>query len=530
MLNMELQKTLFNRVPLRSELIKIKNDCQRNYSVKVFRNHSFELVASVLPAYLKYAGINVEFHYSDYDDSFSFFDFADEDNAVLLWIDLSRYAVENVEAFVKSRIRELQSKTQKPILVATTGKALSLEKGVLAFDLDLLKQELGEGFFDARREPLTGTKLSNKACLAVARELGTKYLPALFLPALKAIVTDLDNTLYKGVLGEDGANGLELTAGHAALQKKLAELAAQGFFLCAVSKNEQEDVEKLFALRPDFPLRRESFTFLKASWQAKSQSILDIAARLNIGADSMLLMDDNMGELAEVSAHIPGIHLLHAQEDAFATLRALSCFPGLLKTEQNREDTLRQADVQANEERKKLQAQLSHEGYLKSLGMELRIRLDDEAGKERIAELANKTNQFLFTYRRYTLAQVEALLADKDSVVVSLHLRDKLSDSGMIGALILVREGDSAVLDEMFISCRALGRGIDDILIFEALGAGIKKLGVKKLRVNFVPGERNKPAELFYRQYLLGYAAPALFKPRPQSGLVRILHEGEKHG
>lgn len=524
-----LQKYLFDHNPLRSELIKVNNDCCQKYSIKVYRNHSFELISSVIPAYLKYAGMNIEFHYSDYDDSFSFFDFSDAEDAVLLWIDLSRYAVDDVETFVADRIKDIKNRTSKPVLVVTTGRRISLEKEIFSFDLDSLEQEIGEGFFDLKREPITGTKLSNKACLVAARELGTKYFPALFQPALKAIVVDLDNTLYKGVLGEDGIEGIELTSAHALLQEKLAGLAAQGFFICIVSKNEQSDVEKMFDLRSDFPLQKSALTFINASWQAKSKSILDIAARLNIGTDSMLFIDDNMGELSEVFSHIPDIHLIHAQDNASATLRALSCFPGLLKIFQNKEDTLRQSDVQANEQRRKLQENFSHEEYLRNLKMELRILLDDEVGKARIAELSNKTNQFIFTYRRYTLAQVEALIASRDSVIVSLHLRDKLSDSGMIGALVLLREGDTAILDEMYISCRALGRGIDDIIIFEAISDGLKKLSVNKLQVNFVKGERNRPAEMFYQQYLEDYAVPTAFEPLPQSNLVHIIHEGENN-
>ncbi len=527
--SIELQKILFDKTPLRSELVKIENDSSNKFSVKVFRNHSFELVSSIIGAYLKFAEMNVHFEYSDYDDSFSFFDFDDTADAVLLWMDLARYDIPDIQSFVSGRVQELKKKTRKPILVATTGKAVSFGEGVISFDVDSLKEEVGENFFDVRRESLTGTKLSNKACLAVAREMGTKYIPALFRPSLKAVVVDLDNTLYKGVLGEDGISGIILSEGHKALQNKLVHLAKEGFFICVVSKNDQGDVERMFEERADFPLRQDSLTVISASWQAKSQSIRDIAAKLNIGTDAMLFVDDNMGELSEVSGNIPGIHVLHAQDDAFKTLRALSCYPGLIKFSLRREDTLRQADVQANEQRKSLQQNLSHEEYLRNLGMELRILLDDEAGKGRIAELANKTNQFIFTYRRYTLAQVEELLTGENSVIVTLHLRDKLSDSGMIGAVVLMRQDDCAVLDEMYISCRALGRGIDDIIIFAAIRTGMDKLGVEKLRVNFVQGERNKPAEIFYEQYLCNYKEKATFVTRPESDLITIIHEGKQY-
>lgn len=526
--SLELQKVLFDKTPLRSELVKIRNTSGNRFSVKVFRNHSFELVSSVISPWLLYAGMDIHFEYSDYDDSFTFFDFKDTEDAYFLWIDLLRYEVEDLKSFVLERVQELKSKTRKPILIATTGRNLSFGDEVFCFSVESLREEVGEPFFDLPRESLTGTKLSNKTCLAAARELGTKYFPALFRPALKAVAVDLDNTLYRGVLGEDGLTGIVLTEGHKALQDKLVQLAGQGFFICVVSKNDPRDVEEMFEERKDFPLRKEFLTVIKASWQAKSQGLRAIAAELNIGTDAMLFVDDNLGELAEVAGSLPDIHVLHAQDDACKTLRALSCFPGLFKAFQNREDALRQSDVQANAERRKLQEHLSHEEYLRNLGMELRILLNDAAGKTRIAELSNKTNQFIFTYRRYTLAQVEALMAGPGSVIVSLHLRDKLSDSGMIGALVLVREGDTAVLDELYISCRALGRGIDDIIIFAALEAGLKKLGVEKLRVNFVRGERNRPAEMFFSQYLSGHAMPALFVPRPQSELLTILHEGER--
>lgn len=521
------QNKLFYEVS-RQKLMKLSSETYINNTklmVKVYRNHSFELIESVLHPYLNNFGLPIEFSYGDYDDSLSF---GDNDNkeydAYFLWIDLTRYKIDNSVDFIVERVKHLEKKTNKPVLLGLMGMHVDgkLDNTTLCFNVDKECASLKENLLDLKKEPYTGTRLSNSGALLVAKRLGSLYFPALFNVQIKAVVVDLDNTLYKGVLGEDGQNGVMVTEGHSELQKHLHVLSKKGFFICVVSKNEQDDVISLFKNRTDFHLKLEDITIIKASWDNKSKSILNIIKELNIGSDSVLFIDDNIGEQIEVKSIIPNIKQILASENANFTVELLKHFPGTLKFRNSLEDSLRSRDVQANLERESLKESMSREAYLKALGMELTIRLNDIQGATRTCELANKTNQFIFTYQRYTQQQIDQLLIDKNSCVVTLHLKDKLSDSGMIGGIILKRNKEYVELEEMYISCRALGRGVDDIIIGEAILKGLEQLGSSVLKVNFKEGERNKPAKDFYKNYLEKYSTPTAYSLIKENAIVKI--------
>ena len=380
------------------------------------------------------------------------------------------------------------------------------DKSVVCVDLSKIADDLGARFLDLRMETATGTKLSAQALVRISKLLGLKYIPALMLTPLKAIVVDLDNTLYKGVLGEDGINGIELTEGHKHLQQLLKEKAKEGWFLCVASKNEKQDVIEMFDKRGDFPLQKEDFTAIEASWDDKPTSMQKILKTLNIGVDSVLLVDDNLGEQAQMIARFPNIKALHALDDAELTCNMLSFYPGLLKFGMKAEDAIRSEDVKANAERQQLQSTLSKEDYIRSLEMKLTFNVDVKEYAPRISELANKTNQFIFGYQRYDLPMVEKLMQDKDAVVISVILSDKLSDSGTIAVCVGKKQNDIFLVEECFVSCRALGRGIDDVIVLGMIKLAADELGTSKLEVVFKKGERNTPAANFVKTYLEKYA------------------------
>ena len=216
MMELELQDFLFEKTPSRRELLRYRTQGHgERRRVQVFRNHSFELAADIMPAYLDYAGLSVSFSYSDYDDSFSFLCLDRTVDLALIWIDMTRYPDIDTEAFLRERIAQLRRQFTKPVLVIPFGRAVSItETGVVVWNLTEVQNELGGRYTDERRKELTGTALSGDAILLISKWLGLRYLPALLRPQLKAVVTDLDNTLYSGVLGEDGVENLKLTAGH----------------------------------------------------------------------------------------------------------------------------------------------------------------------------------------------------------------------------------------------------------------------------------------------------------------------------
>lgn len=495
---LELQRLIFEQKLSRKQLLEYRAISQKQYKICVYRNHSFELVEDTIPLYLDYSGIGVEFVYSDYDDSLSFLELPQNTDMLILWLDISRYKIDNIPAFLQNRLEALKEIYARPVLFAPFEWSGQIDNDhIVTCLLDDELIELGERKLDLRMEPFTGTKMSALAISLASRILGLKYIPSLLLPALKAIVVDLDNTLYKGVLGEDGIQGVELTKGHAALQEKLHLLAQKGFFLCVASKNEEQDVKALFNQRKDFPLQLHDFSKLCVSWNAKSQALGEIANFLNISTDSILFIDDNLGEINNVVNVHKNIHLLHAYDDAFKTLEVLEFYPRLIKYVSQKEDSLRRNDIVANEKRRELRTVMSTEEYIKSLEMHLDFEVNSRQTISRVAELAQKTNQFIFNYKRYQQAEIEALVSSDNGLVITVSLADKLSDSGIIGVCCAVAKEEYVEIEECFVSCRALGRGIDECIVLGAMGIACKHFGIGKLKVCFQKGERNIPAEQF---------------------------------
>ena len=503
----ELQEFLLEKQPTRRELLEYVPVGRKEVNIAVYRNHSFELVEHTIGAYLDVSDLKAKFSYSDYDDSLSFLSVDKSADMLILWLDLGRYKADNVDSFLNERIAALRAIYKKPVLfVAVNGEAKIKDESVVCVDLPQIENVLGARFLDLRMETATGTKLSAQALVKISKLLGLKYIPALLLTPLKAIVVDLDNTLYKGVLGEDGINGIELTEGHKHLQQLLKDKSKEGWFVCVASKNEKQDVVEMFDKRGDFPLKKEDFTVIEASWDDKPTSMQKILKTLNIGVDSVLFVDDNLGEQAQMMARFPSIKALHALDDAELTFNMLSFYPGLMKFGTKAEDAIRSEDVKANAERQQLQSTLSKDDYIRSLEMKLTFNVDVKEFAPRISELANKTNQFIFGYQRYNLPTVEKLMQDKDAAVISVILSDKLSDSGTIAVCVGKKQNDVLLVEECFVSCRALGRGIDDVIVLGMIKLAASELGTSKLEVTFKKGERNTPAENFVNTYLEEYA------------------------
>ena len=524
-MSIELQEYIFEKKPKRRELLQYKpTGTGQPFQIQVFRNHSFELIEHTIAVYLDYSQVNASFLYSNYDDSFSFFDLNTSADLVILWVDCARYTDVDVQAFLQERVCALRSNYAKPILVIPFRGSITLpQTDAEVLNLDDLCAFLGDRAVDVRALAVTGTAMSSHAMLHTAKVLGLQYLPALLRPACKGIVVDFDNTLYQGVLGEDGVDGVVLTPGHLALQQKLKHLAQQGFFLCAASKNEPEDVLTLLEQRKDFPLKKEDFTKLCVSWKPKAEAITQIAEFLNIHPDSLVFVDDNIGELTAVQMAHPDIKLIHAKEDAAITTEVLENFPGLLKLHQTADDAKRSADVRSNEERKQMQQSMSQEEYIKSLQLQLTYSLDNLHHMPRVAELSKKTNQFIFNYKRYSEAEVDALMSSDHSAVLTLSLADKLSDSGLVGVFVGTKQDDFLTLEECFVSCRALGRGIDEIMVKGAIQILLEHFAVTKVFVQFQKGPRNMPAENFVNAHLSDYVcAPADFRFSFPEDLLRV--------
>ena len=497
--------SLFMEVVSRRELALLRPvwAC-RDVRVRPHRNHSFEYVISASAAWAGYAKMSMKWQDAPYDDALSMNVSGDEPDLEVIW-----YDVETIQArlghgmleWLKGRIKVLRAISAAPVLVVLIGLRAEQElelvestKSLPGVRIAPVCDVLGSLRmpFDSRLAKISGARLSEEANLALAKHLACRWLPAILTPRIKAIVADLDQTIYSGVLGEDGV-GVVLTPAHASLQKALLKLKQSGLFLAVVSKNEPADVDMLFANRPDFPLRIEDFSAIEIGWGSKSDSISKACRKMRIDPSAVLFMDDNPGELAEVSGSLPGIELIHAGTDVHRTAREIDFYPGLWTWGVSSDDILRVADLGAEAIRKRIQDRSSGQNaYLRELAPEVDVWVNPDGLIGRLAELSQKTNQFNLSLRRLDEVEVHEYVKDTKRFAVGIGLKDCLTDSGIIAAMFGRFDEDKVIVDEWVISCRALGRGLESLMASSALDAAAS--GRSMALFNYGLGPRNKPA------------------------------------
>jgi FkbH-like protein len=520
LLEAEGQRTLFADRLRRDDLLRLPRHLGGSaLRINIHRNHAFEPVAAHLRTFLEYAGWSPEFTFSSYDDSFLFHAYSPADLEIV-WIDYDRYSVssEALLQWLAERLAALRGLSDRMMLLpdrvgdpdsafnAALRAVASRVTGVRVWPQSEVAASLDGEYFDDRLAALTGTRLSGAACLHVARFLGCVSIPPCLAPRIKAIVTDLDNTLYEGILGEDGAAGLVLKPEHRQVQDTLVKMRQEGIFLGIVSRNDPSDVERMFRERPDFPLRLADFSARSIGWHAKSEGIRAVVAQLRIGIDSVLFIDDNPGELLEVAVQLPGIRTIHAAAPGL-TAQALHWYPGLNGYERTVEGTLRIDDLAAAEIRAREMAQHHDPSeYFRALNIELEFALNLSEHTQRLHELSIKTNQFNTALLRLSAVEVERRLTTAGNAVVSIRMQDRLSDSGIVGALFARREERAIIVDEIAISCRALGRQMEDIMITEAIGGVARAFhaaagDVSSVEFFYQEGPRNQPGRTWLARY-----------------------------
>ena len=517
------QSVLFAKKPSRLALLSLKPrwPCQP-LSVRVYRNYAFELIAGSIGPFMAYYERQPVFSFSDYDDSLGLADFQPADVAIVA-LNFERFR-ERIEpgamaAWLAGRLQALRDHGQQIIQVhnwdaqdeasATFNRELArlvtAMPGVYLCDLHAVAAGFGPGYQQVNQDQ-AGTHISAQAGLEVARWFGLRWLAAVAAPLVKAVVVDLDNTLYQGVLGEDGAQGVQLTLGHRILQDRLAMLSDSGIFIGMASRNEGVDVEQLFAQRVDFPLQPSHIAAQVVNWQPKSENLQRIADQLRIGLDSIVFVDDNPGELAEVCSRHTALRSIHAGTDGAETAAVLDWYPGLFRWSVSEADRLRVVDLKAAQQRQAMHTAsvAEHGSYVRSLNTVLRVVSNRRADVSRLAELSGKTNQFNLNLLRLNSADVERYQATGAAVAVSMS--DNISDSGLIALFAFAYEDDAAVLQEICISCRALGRGLENLMLIAAVRAVAQAHPFSSVRFEYATGPRNGPA----RKWLEDLAGSAL--------------------
>lgn len=316
--------------------------------------------------------------------------------------------------------------------------------------------------------------------------------------SFKCLVLDLDNTLWGGVIGDDGMDGIvlgqgsPLGEGYTAFQEYARDLSRRGIILAVCSKNDEANAVEPFEKHPEMTLKRNDIASFFANWQDKASNIKAIAAELNIGIDSLVFVDDNPVERALVRQELPMVAVPEVTDDPISFLRAVSdagYFESVAITD---EDRVRSAQYQGNRAREALKASTTDMGaYLRGLEMEMIWRRFDRIGLQRTVQLINKTNQFNLTTRRYTEEDVVEIMQSNKAFGLQLRLVDRFGDNGIIAICIgKLQEDDDLLIDTWLMSCRVLGRQVEPTTL-NLIAAQAQKLGAKRLLGDYIPTKKN---------------------------------------
>jgi FkbH-like protein len=329
-------------------------------------------------------------------------------------------------------------------------------------------------------------------------DLVGRWLAAKQGRSFKCLVLDLDNTVWGGVIGDDGMEGIALGQGsplgeaYTAFQEYARELSRRGVILAVCSKNDEANALEPFEKHPDMVLRRGDIASFVANWSNKADNIRAIAQELNIGLDALCFIDDNPFERNLVRQELPMVAVPEVSDDPVSYPVALSdagYFEGLAVTDEDRERT---AQYQGNRARDALKAAVTDlPSYLRGLEMELVWKRFDKIGLQRIVQLINKSNQFNLTTRRYTDEDVIAVMADPDAFGLQLRLTDRFGDNGIIAIIIgRLQENKDLYVDTWLMSCRVLGRQVEPTTL-NLIAQEAAKLGAKRVLGEYIPTKKN---------------------------------------
>jgi FkbH-like protein len=387
----------------------------------------------------------------------------------------------------------------------------SLPAGMGFTDLESVSGVFGKSrFYDQRSYHWTKNPMSQPGSLALARHLWAG-IRALTTGAKKVLAVDLDNTLWGGVVGEDGPLGISIDdspAGESfrAFQRYIKELGKRGVLLVAVSKNNPADAEEPFNVNEEMVLSLNDFAAFRAGWGAKSEAIQNIAQDLNLGLDSFVFFDDNPSERLEVRMNAPEVEVIEPGLDPAGYVSALEESLFFETANVTDEDRNRTQDYQARLKRTVVERSVgSTDEYLEGLTMTAALRPIDDQNMPRVIQLIGKTNQFNATTRRHSEADVREMLSN-DAIGLTLRLQDRYGDYGLICVVLGTPVASSSSspstpntieIDTFLLSCRAMSRTAEHFMFNEFVQIARAK-GYERVLASYVPTPKNQPVATLF--------------------------------
>jgi len=315
----------------------------------------------------------------------------------------------------------------------------------------------------------------------------------------KVLVLDCDDTLWQGACGEDGPLGVEISEGHRALQKFVVKQVNAGVLVCLCSKNNEKDVFEVFAQNQKMILKREHLTECQINWKDKSDNIKALGTKLNVGLDTIIFIDDNPVECAEVKINCPEVLTLQLPGrggDISRFLDGIWPLPGRPLTS---EDQKRTRMYQQNAKREQFRKQaFTLTDFLAGLQLRIEVTHPTDEQISRVSQLIWRTNQFNFTTIRRSEAEIRNWLANENRSCLVATVSDRFGDYGLVGALLYETGVDRMIVDTFLLSCRALGRGVEHRMLAE-LARIAQREEMEFVEINYLPTEKNTPVLEFIK-------------------------------
>jgi FkbH-like protein len=389
----------------------------------------------------------------------------------------------------------------------------SKEEGVALLDIARQAQRDGiEAWFDVRRWLQAKQEIRPEAA-ALYGEHFARVVAAQRGRSRKCLVFDLDNTLWGGVIGDDGIDGIVLGEGsargeaHLAIQNYAVQLKERGIILAICSKNDSAIAETAFRDHPEMRLKRADIAAFVANWEDKADNLMKIAAQLNIGLDSLVFVDDNPIERARIREALPMVSVPEIPDDAAGyaqTLAAAGYFEAVSFTQEDRD----RADLYARDAARSalMSVSKSMDEFLAGLKMSVVYAPFSKNDLARVTQLINKTNQFNTTTRRYTPDEIAARLNPRDFITLQFRLLDRYGDNGIVSAAILARTADPSAweIETWVMSCRVFGRELEFETMNIVVGAA-RELGACAIVATYIPTAKNAIIKNLYAD--LGFSA-----------------------
>lgn len=397
-------------------------------------------------------------------------------------------------------------------MLREVNRMLAKEAGdvVALVDCDQLAGRVGKDvWFNARYWHLAKQAVS-LACVPILTRHTAAVVAAQLGLSRKCLVLDLDNTLWGGVLGEDGLHGIKLGAGavgeaFSAFQSYVLQLQRRGIVLAVCSKNNESDVLEVFREHPDMVLTLDDIALVMAGWDDKPAQLRRIAKSLDLGLDSLLFVDDNPAEREAVRQLVPEVDVLSLPADPAGYVAALANYPYFEPATITADDRARTEQYRARAGIAILQEESSSlESFWSSLQMSMGVERLDAANLTRAAQLVGKTNQFNLTIRRRSPDQLAAIAEDSRWVAWCFRLRDRFANHGLVGLLLAEQQSDEELfVDTWLMSCRVIGRSVEDEMMQLVLSEASRR-GCRRVVGSYVKGPKNALVSGLYQR--LGFS------------------------